>query len=143
MPQSLDRWLPLLYPEPATVFDYLRDRPLFLCDTANCREALKNVLLAAERGRQDPARGGHPLQGVRPVRRGLRGFAAARVGVEQRAARHLRPLGGDIPLRDMIDVNAVQLSSWSGEFSLLREDVQNYLSRGYCVIVFAEPTAPP
>ena len=44
---------------------------------------------------------------------------------------------GDIPLRDMVDIRAVQLSSWSGEFSLLREDVREYIGRGYRVAVFA------
>ena len=44
---------------------------------------------------------------------------------------------GDIPLRDMVDIRAVQLSSWSGEISLLREDVREYIGRGYRVAVFA------
>ena len=44
---------------------------------------------------------------------------------------------GDIPLNEMINVNAIQLSSWGGEFSLLKEDVQNYFEQGYCVVVFA------
>ena len=137
MPQSLDRWLPLLYPEPATVFDYLRDRPLFLCDTANCREALKNVLWQQNEDVKILLE-----EGV--LFKGCDRFGEDFVDLQRHASESNSVLldtfvrsVGDIPLRDMIDVNAVQLSSWSGEFSLLREDVQNYLSRGYCVIVFA------
>ncbi len=137
MPQSLDRWLPLLYPEPATVFDYLRDRPLFLCDTANCREALKNVLWQQNEDVKILLEEGILFKGCDR-------FGEDFVDLQRHASESNSVLldtfvrsVGDIPLRDMIDVNAVQLSSWSGEFSLLREDVQNYLSRGYCVIVFA------
>lgn len=97
MPQSLDRWLPLLYPEPATVFDYLRDRPLFLCDTANCREALKNVLWQQNEDVKILLEEGVLFKGCDRFGEDFVDLQRHASGVEQRAARHLRPFGGGHP----------------------------------------------
>ena len=137
LPQSLDRWMPLLYPEPATLFDYMPKAALFLCDTANCRESLKTVQWQQNEDVKILLE-----EGV--LFKGCDRFAEDFVDLQRRAAQSNTVLldtfarsVGDIPLRDMVDIRAVQLSSWSGEFSLLREDVREYIGRGYRVAVFA------
>ena len=137
MPESLDRWLPLVYPEPATLFDYLPDGVLYLCDTGNCREALKNVQWQQNEDLKILLE-----EGV--LFKGCDRFSDDFVGLQRRAAASNALLldtfvrsVGDIPLREMLDLNAVQLSSWSGEFATLLDDVRNYLERDYCVVIFA------
>ncbi len=137
LPSSLDRWMPLIYPEAATIFDYMPEAPLFLCDAANCREALKNTLWQINEDIRLLLE-----EGV--LFRGCDRYSEDFVGLEQRASQSNTVLldtfprsVGDIPLRGMLDVNAIQLSSWSGEFSTLLEEVQAYTASGYCVVVFA------
>ena len=129
--------MPLLYPEPATLFDYMPKAALFLCDTANCRESLKTVQWQQNEDVKILLE-----EGV--LFKGCDRFAEDFVDLQRHAAQSNTVLldtfarsVGDIPLRDMVDIRAVQLSSWSGEFSLLREDVREYIGRGYRVAVFA------
>ena len=44
---------------------------------------------------------------------------------------------GEIPLKGLYNIEAVQLSVWSGEFDLLKEDLTDYLGQEYCAIVMA------
>ena len=137
MPQSLDRWMPLLYPQPALIFDYVPDGVFYLCDAGNCREALKAVQVQSSEDIKLLLEEGILFKGCDR-------FAGDFVDLQSRAAKTSTVLldtfarsVGDIPLRDMVNINAVQLSSWSGEFSLLLEDIRAYLQNGYCVVVFA------
>lgn len=114
LPQSLDRWMPLLYPEPATLFDYMPKAALFLCDTANCRESLKTVQWQQNEDVKILLE-----EGV--LFKGCDRFAEDFVDLQRHAAQSNTVLldtfarsVGDIPLRDMVDIRAVQLSSWSG-----------------------------
>ncbi|MGI5965760.1 MAG: transcription-repair coupling factor [Anaerotruncus rubiinfantis] len=137
MPQSLDRFLPLLYPEPATIFDYMPDAVFFLCDTGNCREALK-----AAQAQQNEDIKILFEEGV--LFRGCDKYNGDFIDLQTAASRSNTVLldtfvrsVGDIPLRDIVSVNAVQLSSWSGEIATLREEVGHYMEQDYCVVVFA------
>lgn len=135
LPSTMDRFLPLLY-APATIFDYV-DGPLYLCDPANCRE----ILAAAQKREHEDLR---LLLDEGVLFKGCDQFSGDWVDLQRLVSGRNSLLMdtfvrsvGDIPLRDMLSVNAVQLSSWSGEFATLREDLRDYMSRGYRVIVFA------
>lgn len=137
MPQSLDRWLPLIYPEPATIFEYLPDAVVYLCDTGNCRETLRAVAL--QQGEEIKA-----LLEEGVLFRGCDSYADDFVGLQRRVSAANSVLMdtfvrsvGDIPLKDMVNIEAIQLSSWSGEFAPLLDDVKTYVAQGYCVVVFA------
>lgn len=135
LPSTLDRFLPLIY-EPATIFDYV-DGPLFVCDPANCRE----ILTAAQKRENEDTR---LLLDEGVLFKGCDKFGGDWVDLQRLAAGRNTLLMdtfvrsvGDIPLREMLAVNAVQLSSWSGEFTALKEDLRDYLGRDYRIIVFA------
>lgn len=137
MPQSLDRWMPLLYPEPAMIFDYMPDSVFFFCDPANCRETLKSVQIQSNEDIKLLLE-----EGV--LFKGCDRFSGDFVDLQTYAAKSNTVLldtfsrsVGDIPLRDLVNINAIQLSSWSGEFALLLEDIRSYMQNGYCVVVFA------
>ncbi len=134
---SLDRYLPILYPEPATLFDYLGGRMLFLCESANAREILKSaqwqlqedVKLLLEEGVLFPA-----------CSRFAEDFGYLADAVFKAPSLILdafpRSLP-EIPLRELIDITCVQLSSWSGEYAMLREELEDYLKRGYSCLLLA------
>lgn len=132
---AMDRFLPLLY-TPATIFDYV-DGVFYLCDPANCRETLQSLQ------KKDHEELGLLLdEGI--LFKGCDTFSGDWVDLQRTAAQRDTLLMdaftrsvGDIPLRDMMEVNAIQLSSWSGELIPLQENLRDYLSRGYRAVVFA------
>lgn len=137
MPGSLDRWISLIYDKPATIFDYFDGGVLYLCDTGNCRESLR---ASAQQSGEDISE----LLSQGLLFKGCDKFSEDFVDLQRHAASSNTLLldtfvrsVGDIPLRDMLSINAVQLSSWSGEFSALLDDIKDYMRRGYCVLVFA------
>ena len=137
MPASLDRWMPLIYPEPATIFDYIGDGLFFLCDTGDCREALR----ALDGQQQEDIR---LLLEEGILFKGCDRFCGDFVDLQRYASERNTVLMdtfmrsvGEIPLRGMFEVRAVQLSSWSGEFAALLDDVRAYMDGGYSVVVFA------
>lgn len=137
MPSSLDRFLPLLYPEPATLFDYLNDGVFYYCDPGNCREVMKGI-----QNQQGEDMKLLLDEGV--LFKGCTKFSEDFVDLQRHATENNTLLMdtfvrsvGDIPLRELISINATQLSSWSGELATLRETLQDYLAREFCVVVFA------
>lgn len=132
---SMDRFLPLLY-EPATIFDYV-EGPLYFCEPANCRETLAAL---QKRENED-----HRLlldEGL--LFKGCDKFGGDWVDLQRIVAQRNSLLMdtfvrsvGDIPLKEMLAVDCVQLSSWSGELTPLIEDLHDYLGRAYRVLVFA------
>lgn len=137
MPSSIDRFLPLVYPEPATLFEHLPEGTLYLCETGNCREILRGV---AARQNEDIKL----LMSDGTLFRGCTDFSGDFVDLQRYASdRNTLLLDlfvrsvGDIALKDMLAVNAVQLSPWSGELAPLKEELHHYLSRDYCIVVFA------
>ena len=136
-PESLDRWLPLIYPQPATLFDYLPGGALYLCDTGNCREALRALQLQQNEDLKLLLE-----EGV--LFKGCDRFSEDFVSLQRRASSSNTVLldtfvrsVGEIPLKEMLEVQAIQRSSWSGELATLLDDVKNDLERGYCVVLFA------
>ncbi len=137
LPSSLDRWMPLIYSEPATIFDYMKGQPLYLCDTGNCREALKNILWQLQEDIRVFMEEGLLFKGCDR-------FSEDFTDLQRHAANSNTLLMdtfvrsvGEIPLKEMSNVKAIQLSSWSGEFAPLLEEAQSYMKAGYCLVIFA------
>jgi len=134
---AADKYLPLLYERPATVFDYCEGRLLIVCEPVSIRETLKN---AAFQIQEDL----HALleQGV--LFRGCDTFSIDFTDILGWMEKENTVLLDtftrsltELRLKDLINASPVQLSVWSGEYRFLKEDVDSYLERGYCVVVFA------
>ena len=136
-PMSLDRYLSLAYPESATLFSYFNRPAIFLCEPVTCAQTLKNALWQLN---EDI----NALLEEGLLRPGLCGFyedfpflakqlCASPSLVMDTFARS----AADIPLRELQNVNAIQLSSWGGETGILLDDLRAYLQSGYCVKIFA------
>ncbi|WRS27034.1 transcription-repair coupling factor [Oscillospiraceae bacterium MB08-C2-2] len=136
-PESLDRYLPLLYEKPTTLFDYCTDRLLFACEPVSMKELLKNsawqqqedVKLLMEEGMLFKGCTTFGLDFVDVA--GI--FQTSSTIVMDNFTRQVP----ELRLAGLHTVNAVQLSSWSGEYSFLVEDLTSYMERGYCVCIFA------
>ena len=137
MPPSIDRYLPLVYPQPATLFSHVTGGVFYLCDVGNCREVLRGI---TARQSEDIKM----LLSDGTLFKGCSEFTEDFVALQRHAAGRNSLLldtfvrsVGEIPLKEMLSVNAVQLSPWSGELSTLKEELHAYLRRDYCVVVFA------
>ncbi len=135
---AADKYLPLLYDsKPATAFDYTAGRTLFVCEAVSIREGLR---AAAFQAQEDIA----ALLGQGVLFAGCDRFCIDFVDllarIEARPTVLLDSFNRSVPdiaLGQLISVNAIQLSVWSGEYRFLKEDIESYLERGYCVVVFA------
>lgn len=48
--------------------------------------------------------------------------------------------GGGIDLSDILKVDSIQLSAWSGEYKMLFEELDNYSRNGYSCVISAART---
>jgi len=137
---NADKYLPLLYPVPSTALDYCRDRLLVVCEPASIKETLKNL---AWQQQEDVKL----LMAEGVLFKGCDTFSLDYVDLTRCIQRQTTVIldtfartAPDIHPRGMVNINAIQLSVWSGEYSFLLEDLRAYLERGYCVAVCAGTT---
>ena len=138
-PDSIDRYLPLIYPERRTVLDYLeRDGLLFFSESFNLREhALGQEKLWLEDLR------GYAEEGT--LCAGLEHFSLRWNELldiaRQRGVIYLDnlPRGSfDTPVRDLVTVTARQLNPWNGLLDLLMEDIGHLRGRkDFTCVIFA------
>jgi len=121
---SFDRYLPLIYPRSASIFDYAADTLLFISESFAVKEraeACEKLLHEEMKDLFD--------EGV--LSKGLDSFALTWPQIlriyEQRNTIYLDnlPRGSfDTPVNELITVNARQLSLWSGSLTLLLDDIR-------------------
>lgn len=140
-PTSIDRYLPLIYPKPGTVFDYIQGGKnggiVFLCEPISCKENLQNVLA-------------QHLEDVKVLMedgvlfRGCDTFYLDFVNICSLAEQCRCVLMdtfsrqvNEMSIREQIHVTVSQLSPWGGEYAILKEDLEDYMDSGYCCVIFA------
>ena len=43
----------------------------------------------------------------------------------------------EVVVRELISITASQLSAWSGEYAILKDDLEDYMKTGFCCVIFA------
>ena len=136
-PVSIDRYLPLLYPQPSTIFDYMPQAVTVLCEPITCKERLKSVL---DQHHED----------VRQLLEEGVLFKDSSVFYEDFVAlcRNLSSHSGvlmdsftrqvhELAVKESLILSASQKAAWSGEYEILKEDLSDYCRDGYCCVLFA------
>lgn len=135
--QSADKYLPLIYSAPATLFDYFPGAVTVLCEPVTAKENAKNAMLRFYEDVTLLMEEGVLFKGCDTFTidfsRLLSLASQGRCLLLDSFARSLP----ELPLADLIGVNAVGLSSWSGDLKLLKEDLEGYFHSGYCCAVLA------
>ncbi|MCO7137094.1 transcription-repair coupling factor [[Clostridium] leptum] len=134
---ALDKYLPLIYPQRASLFDYIRDGMLFVSDPVKVKERahsfhwqmgedIKSMLEEGIlcKGITEFSLPGEQMPGIYEQYRAVYLDAFTRAGYET-------------PLRHLISVNTRQLSVWAGGLDLLKEDIEPMLDRNWAVAVLA------
>ena len=137
-PLSIDRYLPLIYPESATVLDYLGDGLLLFCESFNLRERA----VACEKLWLEDLKG-YVEEGT--LCAGLDQFNLRWSTLLEEAARrgviyldHLPRGSFDTPVRDLVSITARQLTPWNGLMGLLLEDIEHLRGRtDFKCVIFA------
>ncbi len=134
---SGDRYLNLAYEELHTVFDYLSDGLLFVCETSSVKQkftAAHQLLFEDVRTMFE--------DGV--LTKGLDNYALDWSAVlreyEKKGAVFVDNLtrgSFDVPVKELVSVTAGQLSRWDGTLSYLLEDTVPLIKRKYAVVVMA------
>ncbi len=137
---SLDRFMPLIYKRPSTLFDYISGGMLLVSESFSvserakaCEELLyEDIKLLLEEGF---------------ITRGLDRFALTRNELidiyNSVGAVYLDNLtrgSFDTPVKELVTVTARQISPWNGSFALLLDDLSSYKGKGDWTIAITAGT---
>ncbi|MDR1735026.1 MAG: transcription-repair coupling factor [Oscillospiraceae bacterium] len=138
-PASIDRYLPLVYPQNTTVLSYLpKDSLLFFAESQGIKEhinACEKLWFADFKGLLEDGVLCAGLDSYQMT------FAEVCAKAQQMGVIYLDhlPRGTfDTPVKDLLSVNARQLSPWGGLFALLLEDLEHLRrNKNFLCAVFA------
>lgn len=132
---SADRYFPLCYDTEATVFDYAG--AVFVCENTSVREGFRGAALQHSEDLKI-------LTEEKKLCKGLDRYMLSKnemfAEVDSRTRVYFDTFirGGGMQLGLMLDVQAaIQTSPWSGEQSVLRSELDNYLSNGFSCLIFS------
>lgn len=136
-PVSIDRYLPILY-EPQTILDYFDEQAMtFLCEPVSCRENFANAMAQHHEDIKMLLEEGVLFKGCSVYYDDFTELC-------RKLCRHQGVLMdtftrslNEVPLKELVQITASQLSTWSGEYAILKDDVEDYMKTGFCCVVFA------
>ena len=133
---SLDRYQAFCLPEKATLFDYIEGE-IFACEYSDILTDLDNFTWQMNEDVETLLE-----QGLLGKKMGSfcenKGYLAA--NLQKRHSFFLETFSRSIPdikLKDLIDFTAVSTSVWGGQYNLLKDELNDMVERGYCVMVMA------
>lgn len=134
---SADKFYPLIYDKPATLFDYLTgDDFLFLSEQTKLKERMRGVSVQWGEDLKDYLSEGILCKGLDKYSEDWTEFLR---GAEKHRTLFLDNYTrgtSELPLKALVNFNARQLSAWSGSVTVLCEDMDSYISgRKKCVVL--------
>ncbi|HAN44105.1 MAG TPA: transcription-repair coupling factor, partial [Ruminococcaceae bacterium] len=134
---NIDKYMPFIYKSPATLFDYIDDGLLIMCEPVSAREAMKNQSYQQQEDIKILLEEGVLFKGCDTFSIDFTDIIAHMCRksciVLDTFARSIP----DVPSRELVNINAVQTASWGGELDVLKEDLAGYKYRGFAVVVLA------
>ena len=137
LPASVDRYLPVCYDPPGTLFEYAADAQLFVSEASRVGERAKHTLWQHGEDVSALLADGVLCKGLAPFYLDWPQVTAA---FERAGAVYLDAFvrsSYDTPVRDIVHFNVRQLAVWSGGLSLLSEDLEPHLHAGGSAVVAA------
>ncbi len=135
-PGSLDRFLPLLYGRPYTLFDHLPEGGLLVVsDPAACRESLAASLWQLNEDVLGLMEQGICFSGCDRFSGDFDDLLCAATDKRSIILDTFARSVPDLRLRGLLNVHALALAPWGGELEHLLEDLRPYVHSGYSVTV--------
>ena len=136
-PASLDKYIPIIYPHPATLFDYANGALLFVSELTKVKERVRTSQWQLHEDIQTLLEEGQ-------LCRGLTDYVlepdAILYAMEKGSCILMDSFarsGAEMKLYSLYNITARQLPVWSGGLELLAEDLQDILARGQACVVLA------
>lgn len=139
MPASLDKYYKQIYGETCSVFDYFDDGVCVICEYSDVLEKAKDVTaqlnedvkLLYEDGILFKEMSGFMMEPAQLFQKALKMGT-----VYLDTFMH----GSDVRLKKLFSAEAYQSSVWSGDSATLDDEIENYISRGFCMVVLVGST---
>ncbi len=132
---SFDKYIPIIYSTPATLFDYGENCTLFLSEYSAIRENIKSDDKRLSEDIKILFEDGVLFKGLEKYKLDYYNFVdkCHKAVILETFAMAIN----DLRLSNLINVDAMQISSWNGEIKILEDDLRGLISQRYCVAVFA------
>lgn len=132
-----DKYLPLAYGKSATVFDYMEDGLLFVCESASVKQKFNTASALMNEDIRTLFEEGVLTKGIDTF---TLSWTEILKKYEDRGAVYIDSLARgsfDTPVRELVSINARQTSRWDGTLSVLMEDLRPSIHSGYTCVVMA------
>ncbi len=130
-----DRYLPLIYPKNNTIFDYLADVVLVLCESGNIAERFKSIEAQTQADIQNFLEEGFLSNKTAELwlsKTVFWNYCQNSVILENFPRN-----GYEIKLKDIINFNLKRSSAWSGDINFLIEDISYTINNKGSVVILA------
>lgn len=138
---STDRYLPLVYPNAATIFDYAKGLRLFVSESFSVRGRAKACETLLNEDIKALLEEGTLCKGLD---RYMLTWTEMLALYENKGAIYLDnlPRGSfDTPVKELVNINARQIPAWKGSFKFLLEDIEPLTQRdGWTCVIMAGTT---
>lgn len=136
-PEGKDRYLPLVFPSPATVFSYIDDAFLFVCDSASVKERVSATEKLTNEEIKELFTDGKLCKGLDKFTLTSAEFFAQYGSHRTVYADNFARGSFDTPVKDLINFKIMQGSRWDGAYTVLVEDISPAIKKKYAIAVFA------
>ena len=137
LPGTMDKYLPLRYERPGTLFDYMEDAILFIDEPSAVREAAAGLALRFSEEIK-------VLFEQKVLARGLDHYYEDHVYLLRRCdampsilCENFARTIADVRLSEVVDAPSHALPPWNGVMSTLAEDLAPLMEQGYSAVVLA------
>ena len=137
MPEAMDKYYGIRYPEPATLLDHL-DAPLFILDEVG---GIRDAQKATEFRRSEELTGlleeGVLCPGLDVLYQTMDDLVIAAQKQSTLLCENFLRGMNEFKLKDLINAEAFAAPNWNGDLASLREDLDPLLAQGYAITLFS------
>ncbi len=136
-PASLDKYIPLIYPAPATALDYADGALLLVSEGVKVRERLRTAQWQLQEDIKTLLEEGQLCRGLSDYMLDWTGLSALFEKQDTVFLEAFARTSPDIKIHSLYNINARQLPVWSGGLELLCDDLRDMLHRNMGCVVLA------
>ncbi len=136
-PTSLDKYIPLIYDHPASLFDYADGALLFVSEWTKVRERARTARWQLQEDIESLLEQGQLCRGLSDYMLDEEGLVRRLTQSDTLLMDTFVHATGELPLKALYNLTVRQLPVWSGNVELLAEDLRDALERGMGCLVLA------
>ncbi len=136
-PRCKDKYLPILFPDGSSVFSYVKDAFLFICDSSSVKERAAACEKLMNEEIKELFSDGLLCKGLDKFTLSMSEFFSMYEKHKTVYADNFARGSFDTPVKDLINFKVMQGSRWDGTYSVLVEDISPALKKKNSVAVFA------